>query len=72
MSDTGFLLKPGESIIIPIYGIHNDPEYYPEPEKFDPERFNVENNNKRHPMAFIPFGHGPRKCIGMYLYVKFM
>jgi cytochrome P450 len=40
-----------------------NPEYYPNPEKFDPNRF--ENVESKQPFAFIPFSGGPRNCIGM-------
>ena len=42
-------LKKGDEIFINIAGIHQDPRYYPEPEKFDPERFSPEEKAKRHP-----------------------
>lgn len=51
-------------IILPIYGLHRDPKYYPDPERFDPERFSSENIAKINPYIYLPFGTGPRKCIG--------
>ncbi|GJQ77435.1 hypothetical protein Trydic_g20833 [Trypoxylus dichotomus] len=57
-------LNPGDLIFIPISGIHRDPQYYPNPDKFDPERFNDENKAKIKPYTYLPFGFGPRSCIG--------
>lgn len=54
----------GDVIMLPIYPIQRDPQYYPHPERFDPERFNEENKNNIKPYTYIPFGSGPRNCIG--------
>ena len=56
---------PGGLMVLPyIYGLHRDPELWPDPEVFDPSRFEDEAVKNRHPSAHIPFGGGPRKCIG--------
>ncbi|XP_076545505.1 cytochrome P450 6a2-like [Osmia lignaria lignaria] len=57
-------ISKGMSVWIPIFAIHRDPEIYPNPEVFDPERFNEDVVDARHPMSYLPFGDGPRNCIG--------
>lgn len=64
--DAKFRFEKGVPIWIPIYGLHHDPKYYPDPEKFDPERFSDENKRNIVPGTYLPFGIGPRKCIGKY------
>jgi cytochrome P450 len=49
---------------IPILGFHMDPKLFPNPEKFDPERFSAENKGNIVTGSFIPFGQGPRMCLG--------
>ncbi|XP_062562557.1 cytochrome P450 6a8-like [Armigeres subalbatus] len=62
---TQHVLPKQTMITIPVYAMHHDPEYYPDPERFDPDRFIPEAVQARHPYTFIPFGEGPRNCIGM-------
>ncbi|XP_064613094.1 cytochrome P450 3A24-like [Liolophura sinensis] len=63
----GVHIPAGMGVALPIYMIHHDPGYWPDPEVFDPERFSPENKEKHHPLQWIPFGYGPRNCIGMRL-----
>ncbi|ODM88521.1 putative cytochrome P450 6a20 [Orchesella cincta] len=52
-------------VIIPVNAIHNDPQYYDNPDKFDPEHFSPDKKAQRNTYAYLPFGSGPRNCIGM-------
>lgn len=61
----GIKLQKGMVVGFPVYCIHHDPEFYPDPEKFIPERFTAENKAKRSPFVYLPFGAGPRNCIAM-------
>ncbi|XP_017777346.1 PREDICTED: cytochrome P450 9e2-like [Nicrophorus vespilloides] len=54
----------GDGVIIPIIGIQNDEKYFPNPERFDPERFSDENKDKVDKYTYLTFGTGPRNCIG--------
>ena len=60
----GFAIDKGMTIGVFIYGIHHNPAYYADPEAFRPERMHPGAKKERHPYSFIPFGGGPRQCIG--------
>nr|CAD7401799.1 unnamed protein product [Timema poppensis] len=62
---TNIVLEKGTSVFIPLLGLHNDPKYFPSPNEFNPERFTLENRKSIPNYAYMPFGEGPRKCIGM-------
>ena len=61
----GIHIPAGTEILIPIYALHHDPDAWQDPEKFDPERFRGPAKEARHAFQFLPFGAGPRNCIGM-------
>lgn len=64
MPGSDITLPKGQRTIISVMGLHYDAEYYPEPHKFQPERFEDEAKQKIPPFAYLPFGDGPRNCIG--------
>lgn len=57
-------VQPGENVWMPSYTLTNDPQYFPEPQKFDPERFSDENKKTIPSGVYAPYGMGPRNCIG--------
>jgi cytochrome P450 len=61
---SGYPIKQGSVVILNIYGVHRDARYFPDPERFDPERFSPENEKTIPKHAYLPFGGGPRVCIG--------
>ncbi|KAK2160067.1 hypothetical protein LSH36_141g09037 [Paralvinella palmiformis] len=63
----GIKVPKGMFVIVPVHALNNDPEVWPNPEQFDPERFTEEAKKSRHPFQYIPFGIGPRVCIGQRL-----
>ena len=63
-SGTNITIPEKTKIFIPTYSIHHDERYFPKPDEFDPERFGPEVEKMRHPMHYMPFGDGPRNCIG--------
>jgi cytochrome P450 family 9 len=65
--DRALMIEKGMICAIPIVAFHHDPKYFPEPEKFDPERFSDENKGNINLDVYLPFGIGPRNCIGSRL-----
>ncbi|XP_071101640.1 cytochrome P450 3A24-like [Haliotis cracherodii] len=61
----GWTFPKGVYIDIPVVKLHRNPDIYPEPLKFKPERW--EKKSEINPMYYLPFGHGPRHCVGMRL-----
>jgi cytochrome P450 len=62
----GYHVPKGRVVLLAPYTLHRREEYFPDPEKFDPERFTPEREKRLPRYAYLPFGAGPRICIGMY------
>ncbi len=60
----GYPIQPGHVVVVNTYGMHHDARFFPDPDRFDPERFRPENEKNIPKYAYIPFGGGPRVCIG--------
>jgi len=60
----GYTIKKNRDIFVFVYGMHHNAKYWNDPEVFDPERFSAENKKNHVPYSYLPFGGGPRLCIG--------
>ncbi|KFM82975.1 hypothetical protein X975_00801, partial [Stegodyphus mimosarum] len=67
LGNTGITVEKGIRVAFLVYAMHYDPEFFPEPERFNPERWVKDDSGKlSHPQyAYLPFGAGPRNCLGM-------
>lgn len=65
--DDKLTIPAGTPVYVNATGIMMDPEYFPDPYGFDPERFMPENEKNIMPYTFMPFGEGPRNCIGKFV-----
>ncbi|KAK5646913.1 hypothetical protein RI129_005377 [Pyrocoelia pectoralis] len=65
--NTDVVIEKGTPCYVSVFGLHYDSEFFPNPEKFDPERFSPENKCNIVSGSYLPFGIGPRRCIGTNL-----
>lgn len=72
LPETDLIIEKNMKILVPIHAIHHDPKYYPNPSVFDPDRFLDVNKKLRDSCTFLPFGEGPRICIGNVLIIKLL
>ena len=61
---TDITLSVGQPVIIPVWSIHRDPAYWKNPLQFQPQRFLPQHRHEIRNYTFLPFGAGPRSCIG--------
>ncbi|XP_058425190.1 cytochrome P450 3A12-like [Diceros bicornis minor] len=61
----GVFIPKGTVVMVPTFALHRASEFWPEPEEFRPERFSKKNKDSINPYLYLPFGTGPRNCIGM-------
>jgi cytochrome P450 len=60
----GFRIPPGSMVMMSPFFTHRHPQFWSNPEGFDPERFSPDASAQRHKYSYLPFGGGPRVCIG--------
>ena len=62
--DTEHFIEPGTRVMIPVFAMQGDPKYFPDPAIYNPENFNKDRVKERHHFTYLPFGEGPRICLG--------
>lgn len=68
LPDSELTIPKGMLVFVSPIGVHYDSEYYENPEQFNPDNFTDEQRTKRHQYTYLPFGEGPRICIGKFVY----
>jgi len=59
-----YVVPAGSLVLLSQFVTHRDPRFFPDPTRFDPERWTPEAKEARPQYAYFPFGGGPRRCIG--------
>lgn len=67
-----YIIPKGTDVWTNYFALHRNPDFWTDPEQFNPERFSAENSIGRHPFAFVPFSGGLRNCIGQRYAKAFM
>jgi cytochrome P450 len=62
----GYRLRAGTDVVLAPWVVHRHPQFWPDPARFDPDRFTPEREKTRHRYAWFPFGGGPRACVGQH------
>lgn len=65
LPNTETVLEKGTVVMIPVYAIHHNADIYPDPKIFKPDRFAIDQPETRHKFSYLPFGAGPRNCMGI-------
>ncbi|XP_037941265.1 probable cytochrome P450 6a13 [Teleopsis dalmanni] len=68
--NSNYVIQKGTTVIMPMDALHYDPDIYPDPQRFDPERFSTKETEKRHPMTFLGFGKGPRYFVAVDEFIE--
>jgi len=64
---SGYHIPQGSSVLVSPYVLHRNPEFWPDPDRFDPTRFDARPSENRPRHAYIPFGLGPHRCVGLHM-----
>ena len=62
----GYRIPAGADVVVAPWVVHRHPDFWDQPDRFDPQRFTPEREKARHRYAWFPFGGGPRGCIGQH------
>ena len=67
---TDIVIERGTPVFVSLMGLQTDPEYHINPQHFDPERFSKDRKCHMTPLSYMPFGAGPRSCVGKFSSIK--